>query len=325
MAVATGTALAIAAVAAPVVGGVAGQAMSSGDKKKAAAAQQAAIAELTSIGIPAVEAQQIVLENPRLVYEYMPELETMQTVGPTELRDVESQLDPATKSAMQNLLSKYTQKSEEGFTQNEMADIRRMQSEAGKAEQARQGQIMQQMAARGAGGSGQELAARMLSSQSAANAEQQQADVLRQDVYRNALASMAAGGDLASKMREQEYGIKSDAAKAQDVINQFKANLATGVQQRNVAAKNTAQETRERLRQDLETKRADTANVQETTNKNLYQRDFENRLNKAQGIAGARLGQAAGYQAQAAATQQGMANIGSGVGQGLGALSGKVK
>lgn len=319
MAAATTIALGAAAVAAPIVGGVVGQQMSKKDRERAAAAQQAAIGELERVGIPTIEAQQIVLQNPQLVYNYMPELEAAETLGPSELRDVESQLSPETRDAQMKALAALQQRGEAGFTEKEMSDIRRIQDETSKAEQARQGQILQQMAARGAAGSGQELAAKLSSSQAAANTERQQADTVRGEAMQRALEAIAQAGSLGGQVRQQEYGIKSDAARAQDVISEFNLRNRAGVQQRNVGSKNEAQAKREQLRQELENQRAATANAQEQYNKQLIQQDYMNRMNKAQGIANARLGQAAGLQQQAANTAASYAGMGAAAGSGAAA------
>lgn len=303
---------------APVVGGIVGQIASGGEKDAAAKSSAQAIEYLKSVGVPSIEAQQIVMNNPEFVSQFTPEAETTQQLGSSAMENVST--DPRLAQAQMSALTSLQEQGENPLTAMEKAQLNSNRRSVASEEQARQGAILQDMAARGAGGSGAELAARLSSSQSATQRAGEQADSLAAMSQQRALQAIAAGGELGGSIRGQEFGEGTAKASAADAIAQFNAANAQNVEARNVAAKNAAGATAAATKQELEGIRANNSNQQQIYNKNLLQTNYQNQIQKASGLAGQSNADAARNTANAAQTAQSWAQIGAGVGQAGGAI-----
>jgi hypothetical protein len=140
-----------------------------------------------------------------------------------------------------------------------------------------------------------------MANQQAAQQMSEQGDRQASMSFQNKMNALQQLGNLSGQQRGQEYGEKSDKARAQDVFSQFNRQAAMGTQQRNVDRQNQAQQSNLQTKQGLENMRSQLANQQELHNKGLIQQDFQNRLQKAGGQSGQ-------YQSFAQAEQQTAAN-----------------
>lgn len=236
-----------------------------GQVQQANALQKRAVRELEKLGVPSIEAQRIVLEEPELV------LSTLEDrLGPSAFEDIT--VDPRLQEAELDALSALQQAGEEGFTAEDKARQEALRSQIARDEQARQASILQQMAQRGALDSGAQLAAQLGSSQAATQRASEEAIQMagqQASARRNALAQAA---NLAGQMGQRQFGQQAQQAQARDAIQQFNAA---------VSARDTA------ARQQQAQQRAQLANQQEMYNKGLIQQNFQNQLAKATGMTGA--------------------------------------
>ncbi len=92
------------------------------------------------------------------------------------------------------------------------------------ADTARRASLQQNFANRGLGGSYAELAGQLQSQQSTANRDAQTGLQAAGSAQQRALDAIRARGSLGMQLQQQEYGQKSDAARAQDAINNFNVN-----------------------------------------------------------------------------------------------------
>ena len=304
-------------IAAPVITGIMGNSAAKKAAKEAAASRaqaqaniDMAVAQLEAIGIPSVEAQQIVLQKPELVGVL-----TAETLGPSAMEGVKA--SPKTIAAQFSALEGLRQRAEQGLTPEDRLIMSQIQDSLAAQQQAQQKGILQSFAARGQAGAGQELAARLLSGQQQAEMANQSGMNLAANVAQARRAALDQMGSLAGSLRTQDVTEQTRLAQARDVINQF--NLQN---RQDIAAQNLA------LRQDIANQQANIARQQETYNKGLIGQRFNQQMQKAGAVANARVGQASNLN-QAAQQQlwagqqqaQGLANMGSGVSQGLGALA----
>lgn len=312
-------ALAGGAVAAPIIGGV----MANNQSKKAQAAFSAASAEavasLMAVGIPSIEAQQIVLQNPQLVGQLVPELQQNMEQANSEMGDIS--VSPEYKQAQEHALDKLINMGDTPFTQQEQIDQAQLRREAqGVAEQGR-ASVLSNAQQRGVGGSGLEFAMNQAAQQQTQNALANQSESKMAQAEQRVLDSILSGGQLGGQIRAQEFGEQSDKARAQDIINQFNTANKLNVQAQNVGAKNNAQQINLQAKQSIENQRAGNLNAQEQYNKGLIQQDYENRLAKAQGIANAKMGAAGtAYQGSLAGAAN-KAAMGQAIGSGLGSAA----
>lgn len=276
--------------------------------------RDSAIAQLEAVGVPSVEAQKIVLQNPEFVAQWQTQQEQAQQAGPSAMGDVST--DPRLAMAQMQALDTMQQLGQNSFTPEEMAQLKSMQRSQAQRGKANQESILQNMAQRGQAGSGSELAARLASAQAGAQQEAESSERLNAEAHSRALQAMMNAGELGGKIRGQEFGEKSAQAQAADQIEAFNVQQRAGVGQRNVAAQNQAAQQQAMIRQDQENERARLLNAQEAHNKSLQQAKFENEMQKAGGVQKAMYGKAGQQYDEAANVGQSVKDIGMGITKG---------
>jgi hypothetical protein len=189
-----------------------------------------------------------------------PELEQELDLAQSEFENIN--LDPQTRDMQLEALNRFKQSAETGMGPEERAAYNQMLQGVRQDTRAKQDQILQDAQRRGQGGGGAELIAQLQAAQSGADQASAGADQLAalvaQRVRQGAQDMSQAAGDL----RNQDYGIASDKARALDARNQFMYTNSTARQQRNIAAKNAAQA-------------ANLVNAQDIANKNVGQANEE--------------------------------------------------
>lgn len=154
--------------------------------------------------------------------------------------------------------------SEGGLTAIDRARLADVQDTQRAENRGAQEAIMANAAERGVSGSGLEMANRLIAQQSSAGrANRAGLDVAAQAQER-ALRALEQSGEIGERMGAREFDEQAQVAQAQDAIDRF----------------NTAN------RQNTEMTNVGTRNDFQLRNKDLYQRDFENRMRKAEGAAG---------------------------------------
>lgn len=304
---------AIAAIGSSVAGADAARKQRSAGNR----AYSNAISSLSDVYVPTVEEQELLLQHPELMGEYQSILEQSPEQLSTEMGGVST--DPRLAQAQMQYLQALGEQGQTGLTATDRNAFDQLQRGVASQEQSRQNAILQNMAQRGVGGSGMELAARLQSSQSGADRAQQESMALAAQAQQRALQAQAAAGGLAGQMRTQEFGEKSDIARAKDIMGQFNLQNQLATRRGNVQEQRGAQMTNLQAKQALENQRVATANEQEAHNKALLQKQYENQLNKFKPIADIYKGQAGSYSQAAGEAGKSAGQMGSGVG---GLLSG---
>lgn len=290
--------------------------------KQSAAAAQAqtdamnkAIDALNAVGIPSVEAQQLVLENPELVYQYSPELQQAVQVDGSDMSKIKT--DPRLQSAQMSALEGLQQRAQGGMTPEDLANLANIQRGQGQQFASQNASIMQDMAQRGAGGSGAELAAKLAASQGSYQQGAQQSDALAAQNYQAKMQALQQAGQMGQSMQGQQFQQQAQQANASDLMKQFNAQYQAQTQAANVGAQNQAAQQAAQLKQNMENQRAQTANYQQQYNKGLQQQKFTNEMARATGQVGALTNQAkmAGETglAQAANTSNMFSSAGEGI------------
>jgi hypothetical protein len=229
--------------AAGLVGGI----LSSGAQKSAAsnalAAQQAAIGQyiqqLNSVGMPPNQSAQIILDQYKSAGTLTPELEQY-------INSQASAMSSATGNAQaqqtqMQALQRMSQVGQAGMTPQEMAQQRQMQQQVQSNLQGNQQSIIQNMASRGQGGSGAEVAARLGAAQQAANTGSSAADQTAATASQQALQAIGQTGTMAGSIEGQTFAEQAARAQAQDQMNRFNTSNQLAVQQQNTSAQNQAQ------------------------------------------------------------------------------------
>lgn len=280
-----------------LIGGIGGLFSGGNDAEEQMAALQAeAMEAIKNVDLPKLQQLQVQLQQYREAGLLTPELE--QTVYAPETLMNQVAIDPRLKDAQMAALTKMQDMGRGGLTMEDMAALDQIRRNTDIAERGKEQQILQDMQQRGQGGSGAELAAKLSSSQNAANRAGAEGLQVGAIASQRALQSLMNSGQLGGQMRSQEFGEQSAKAEAQDVINRFNAANRQAVIQRNVGAQNTAQAANLSNKQDIMNRNTGVANDQQRANAQAAQQDYENRMRKAQGIYSANNQQANNLLAQ---------------------------
>lgn len=184
-----------------------------------------------------------------------------------------------------------------------------------------QGAITRDLAERGMGGSGQELAMRMASQQGSANTQAQAAQQQAATAQQRALDAILQRGQMGSTMQGAAYDQANKAASAKDMINQFNQNNAYDVNKQNAATSNNMQLRNLDARQALSNGNTAIGNTNKATNAGAVQATYNNQMDKANNGAAAAAGQASTRQAQGESTKNMYAGIGQAAATGAGAYA----
>lgn len=283
------TALTIGSTVAPVIGGILGNNAAAGDRAAARAAYEAAYRQFDGIQIPDEEKQKLALEQLQQQGLLTPEMEQAIAQGPTAYEDINT--DPRLKQAQMSVLETLSKMSGEGLTATDRMELNAARRQVAGDARAQQESILQNMAARGAGGSGMELAARLSSQQAAADRSSQESDRLMAMAQQRMLQAVQQQGSLAGQVRQQDFGEQEAVARAKDQIANFNTQQQASVQARNIAARNAAQQQNLSERQRVADANVATKNAQQQYNKELSQKTFNNRMDLASAKSNALTGQ----------------------------------
>ena len=151
------------------------------------------------------------------------------------------QTDPAYKNYQIAALRDLEERSKEGITAQDRADMARLDADVNRQNAGRIGAIKQNMAARGMGGSGNELVAELATSQEGTQRQAQAALEREAMIQNNKRAATAQLGQMGGQMQAQDFGQQSQKAQAQDAINRFNtANSVSRVTQNNQTTNDAA-------------------------------------------------------------------------------------
>ncbi len=291
--------------------------MSGGDSGAGSARQ--GVAQFMGIEVPDIYKQELQLQNPEYFGDFQAQMENTFSADPTAMAGIST--DPRLADAQMAALGQLSEMGETGLLPGEQAALRGARRESAGMAEAKNQQIIDDMARRGMGGSGAELAARLQNSQSGADRASQESDRLVQMAQERALNAVGQSAGLAGNIRQQDFGEQADIARAKDSINAFNVQNSQATQARNVASSNQAAARNLSEQQRISEGKANTQNQQQQHNKGLYQQQFNNQMSRAGGISGAYQGVAQAEASRDANTaNQNAAIIGGASRMGVGAM-----
>ena len=245
------------------------------------------MAELDAIGMPQLNEYEL---------EEFKNLFTAQEMGPSAFENI--QLDPDTLNAQKAALAQLGELSQGGLNLQDKADLADIANIVAQQDAGRQAAIQQNMAERGMGGGGAELAQRLMSQQAGADRASANSRNVAAMAQQRALDAIMQRGQLGGQMRMQQYGMEADKARAMDEISRFNAGQRQQAQLVN---------------QDISNMNTRLAHEQAGMPNQLEQQRWDNALRKAGIKTGAYQGQNA-IDAAGAANQSNMyGNIGGAI------------
>jgi hypothetical protein len=205
--------------------------------------------------------------------------------NPSAMNDITT--DPSLKqNQMDALLGLQDISDSGGMTTADEANLNKIKTQEDTAARGKREAIIQNAQSRGLGGSGLELMANIQNQQdSATRNSARDLDVagMAQD---RALKALIDQGNLSSQIQQQDFNQGAAKANANDAISKFNATNTQNQINTNVGARNTAQTANLAAKQGIANTNANTANAQQQYNKELLQKDYENKMKKAAGQTG---------------------------------------
>lgn len=170
--------------------------------------------------------------------------------------------DQEAVNAQYDALDQMQQWARGGLTDTDMNNMRLAQMDNARAERGAREATMNQMQARGMGGSGAELASLLGGQQTMANANNAAGLSMQIAAQDRALRSLQNAGSMASGMRDASFNEAYGRASAIDEFNRNNVENRRGVQGRNVDRYNRQEDRRTEGNRDLYKTWADYAGVQ---------------------------------------------------------------
>lgn len=312
--------LAAATVAAPIVGGLVGNLMSQGDRSAQKKAMKQAYAELQKVGYPPDLSKELIVKEFERQGVYTPEIEEDLNSSMPESETGKIKEDTELREAQKQALSAMQQRAKVGLSAEDRAALNQVRSEVQRDAEAKRQQVLQQMQARGMGGSGAALVAQLQAGQDAQNLASQQSDQVMAQAQQRALQALGQSSDMASQVRGQDFNVNQARAQALDERNRFLQENSIARQRQNVQTLNEAQRAnlaeQQRIAEANITRQREEQLRQTQEKGNLYDRSLDYGQSKANALNG--LASAAGQRAANTAASYGQ--MGTGLGTAAGAL-----
>ena len=277
---------ALIAAGAAIGSALIGKAKGDSDRDAANKAIQAAVDELTGVGIPPVQAQELALKLYESQGEVTPAIEHAAAISSSDFDNIKQ--SPQYKEASLRALDQLRQTGESGgMNLTDRANLEQVLSDVGATDRGRREAILSRMASRGQLGSGLELTAQLQNAQDASQTSHMAGLRSAADASQRALDAIRQGGELGMSLGNQEWGQQAQAASARDAIAKFNAEAANAAEARNVARRQDTQNLNLQNKQNLANQNVDLQNKQQIYNKELLQKEFDNKMRKAQAVANA--------------------------------------
>jgi hypothetical protein len=245
------------------------------EQKKAERLAREVDAIIADLGLPPNTAKPLLLQKFKVEGLYTPELEQYIDLKESEAGKVQE--DPSLRESQMGALRLMAQRADAGLTAQDRAAFNKLRNEVAAQEQGRQKSIIQEMQARGQGGSGAELVARLLSSQASANRAAQEGDDIAAAASRNALEAVARYGTMSGEIRRQDFETASKIAEARDLRNKMLYENSVNMQQRNVRSQNEGKMFNINKAQEVSDANVRAANEELKRQVEAQAKDYENR------------------------------------------------
>lgn len=306
--------LTIGMIAAPILGGALGNIFSQGDASRAGDAMRAALRAYQDISLPKLG--DLNLEQLASVGALTPQMEAFLGLGPSAMEGLP--LNPQARQQYMQGLDFFNQRMNAGLTPADKVLSELGLTNALGSAQAQNSAVLQNMQARGMGGSGNELIARLNAGQQAAEMARRSGVDLAQQAQQ---AKMLAAGQFmqgAGNLRSQDFGEASAKAQAADQVARYNNQMSNAAMMRNVDRTNMGSQFNLQNQQNIANQNVGLRNQQQMYNKfQIPQQNFQNQMQRAAGLAGQQQNMGQYYGNQAANTQNMWSGIGKGVAGGF--------
>lgn len=238
-------------------------------------------------GLAPPDIAQMKLELEQLVQQGVLQPEQAQAILVEKSRMEDIQTDPALEQAQMDALLGLQEISDGGgLTTADRSRLNQISMDENRQARGAREAIIQNAEARGAGGSGLEMLAKLTADQDAATRKSSRDLDVAGMAQERALQALMQQGQMAGNIRGQSFGEQSAKAGAADAISKFNAQNQQQVGLVNTGANNAAQMGNLQEKQRVADTNTNTRNQQQQYNKNLSQQNYDNQIKKATGQTG---------------------------------------
>jgi exonuclease VII small subunit len=277
----------LGAIGGAVLGGITGAIGGAGAaaaQKKYEAAMANYLQQLKAIDLPKYEELMLALERYEKGEELAPELMTILQETQNNVSKITE--DKINKETQLEAIAALKARAQGGLTLQDRADLLEAQQQIDRQSQGQQKSIMQNMAARGMGGSGQELASRLMAGQQGAQLASQTGLNVAAQSRAEALRAMKDAAGMSEAYTQNQFG--RDLTRAQSQDDMLRRNLDRQQQSMmyNVNAVNAAKAANLARAQSVSDRNVDMSNFEQKYNKDLKVDDYDRQIKRAQMIGG---------------------------------------
>ena len=302
-----------------IIGGMLGGNAAEKEREQARRMAEEAYNEAMLLGMPPDLSRELILQQFKSAGQLTPALEEAINLGPSSVAGLEE--NPEGRLAQRKALEILQQRGTSGLEAEDRAVLNKIRDENQRDAQGQREQILQNMQARGMGGSGAELASQLQATQGDINRQSMQGDEVAAQASQRALESMSRAGTMGGEIRSQDWNVANTKATAADEFKRFDTQNQINRQQRNVGSRNAAQQYNLDNSQDIGNRNTSQHN-QELNRANNAQRDYWNdQKERTQMRVNAKLGQATQLNNQGDQKAQAWQTGGSAIGSMGGALA----
>jgi hypothetical protein len=295
---------------AQIIGGLLGGIF--GGSGKADEKYNQAVMALESVGMPPNQARQVALEQFKSIGNLTPEMEQEIALAQSKVAGIQE--DPRMKDAQMEALQTLQQYAKTGLTPQDRARYNQIRTNLARENEAKRQQFIQNTQARGGYSGGTEAAMVMAAQQQASQQASEEADRMSAAAAMAALEGANRSGTLSGAIRGQDFDVNRIRAQAADENANVVFNAANSRQQRNVGAKNQAQEYNLRQAQDIANRNIEQSNAERYRQLNAERQYWQDKLSRGKTMAELYAGESKRLGEQAQNTADRFKGIGAGVG-----------
>lgn len=275
-----------------LIGGVAGGLVGMSAGQSANAAQVAEMnarldqmAQIGAIDLPTYQQRKIYLQRLEQGQPLTPDMVQELKQGDTELAKFKEDSD--LKNTQLSALSALKDKARMGgLDLNDRAALIDSSREIDRQNLGQQNAVMQNMEARGMGGSGSELAQKLADTQNSAQlASKNSLDVAGQ-ARLSAINALKDSASIARNIGSDEYNRAAAVANNQDAINRNNMQNSQAVKTYNISTANNAKQVNMNRANNVADQNTNIANQEQAYNKELLMKDYNDRVNRVGQLTG---------------------------------------
>lgn len=226
--------------------------------------------------------------------------------------------DPKLMKAQTDALDSLQDIGQNGMTDMDRAKLAKIASQEATQSRGAREAILSNANARGVGGSGVELMSSLQNAQGTADRQAERDTEVAGMAQERALQALQGAGVLGGQMQDRSFSQQLAKSDRNDAINQFNTANMNQSGQFNTKARNDAAAANLAEKQRIADANVAQRNQQQQYNKDLAQRDFDNKYRKAGGVATGLNGLADTYNQKGQQTSQ---MVGSGIQAGATAIA----